>query len=108
MINDFSTYGDLSGWSTKGYQACPICMKDIPSFGIRGKISFMGHRRYHLENHVWRRSRLHDGKVECRVALVVMTGYEAIKQVDQLEFPVLSKHPALKEKKRKRALNWIK
>ncbi|KAL0549527.1 hypothetical protein IC582_014012 [Cucumis melo] len=23
-INDFSAYGDLSRWSTKGYQACPI------------------------------------------------------------------------------------
>ncbi|KAA0049900.1 uncharacterized protein E5676_scaffold105G00450 [Cucumis melo var. makuwa] len=71
MINDFSTYGDLSGWSTKGYQACPICMGDRSSFGIRGRISFMGHRRYLLENHVWRRSRLHDGKVERKAPPVV-------------------------------------
>ncbi|KAA0049890.1 CACTA en-spm transposon protein [Cucumis melo var. makuwa] len=63
-INDFPAYGDLSGWSTKGYQACPICMDDRSSFGIRGRISFMGHRRYLLENHVWHRSRLHDGKIE--------------------------------------------
>ena len=34
MINDFSTYVDLSGWSTKRYQACPICMGDRSSFGI--------------------------------------------------------------------------
>ncbi|TYK03145.1 CACTA en-spm transposon protein [Cucumis melo var. makuwa] len=34
-INDFSTYGDLSGWSTKGYQACLICMDDRSSFGIQ-------------------------------------------------------------------------
>ncbi|TYK04311.1 uncharacterized protein E5676_scaffold527G00400 [Cucumis melo var. makuwa] len=34
MINDFSTYGDLSRWSTKKYQACPICMGDRSSFGI--------------------------------------------------------------------------
>ncbi|KAA0050464.1 CACTA en-spm transposon protein [Cucumis melo var. makuwa] len=34
-INDFGTYGDLSGWSTKGYQACLICMDDRSSFGIR-------------------------------------------------------------------------
>ncbi|KAA0053370.1 CACTA en-spm transposon protein [Cucumis melo var. makuwa] len=47
-------------WSTKGYGACPICMGDRSSFGIRGRISFMGHRRYLP---VWRRSRLHDGKV---------------------------------------------
>ncbi|TYK01403.1 uncharacterized protein E5676_scaffold29G00990 [Cucumis melo var. makuwa] len=62
-INDFSAYDDLSGWSTKGYQACPICMSDRSSFGIRGRISFMGYRRYLPENHVWSGSRLHDGKV---------------------------------------------
>ena len=41
-----------------------ICMRDKSSFGIRGKISFLGHRRYRPENHAWRRSRLHDGKIE--------------------------------------------
>ncbi|KAA0032834.1 uncharacterized protein E5676_scaffold359G00110 [Cucumis melo var. makuwa] len=34
-INDFPTYGDLSGWSTKGYQACLICMGDRSSFRIQ-------------------------------------------------------------------------
>jgi len=24
-INDFSTYGNLSGYSVKGHKACPIC-----------------------------------------------------------------------------------
>ncbi|KAA0049662.1 uncharacterized protein E5676_scaffold5066G00120 [Cucumis melo var. makuwa] len=60
------TYDSLTGWSTKEYQACPICMGDRSSFGIRGRISLMGHRHYLLENHVWRRSRLHDEKVEHR------------------------------------------
>ncbi|KAL4021061.1 hypothetical protein IC575_019850 [Cucumis melo] len=36
-INDFPAYGDLSGWSTKGYQACPTCKEDTLSFGIKGK-----------------------------------------------------------------------
>ena len=26
-VNDFPVYGDLSGWSTKGCKACPICNK---------------------------------------------------------------------------------
>jgi len=26
-INDFPTYGMLSGWSTNGQLACPACMK---------------------------------------------------------------------------------
>jgi len=27
-INDFPTYENLSGYSVKGHQACPICEKD--------------------------------------------------------------------------------
>ncbi|KAH0651751.1 hypothetical protein KY284_031663 [Solanum tuberosum] len=27
-INDFPAYANLSGWSTKGYMACPTCNKD--------------------------------------------------------------------------------
>ncbi|KAM3238171.1 hypothetical protein P3L10_013201 [Capsicum annuum] len=30
-INDFPAYGNLSGWSTKGYMACPTCNKDASS-----------------------------------------------------------------------------
>lgn len=42
-INDFSAYGNLSGWSTKGYMACPICNKDTSSFHLKHgrKICFM-------------------------------------------------------------------
>ena len=45
-INDFPTYDDLSRWSTEVYQACSICKEDTSSFGIKGKMSFMGHQRY--------------------------------------------------------------
>ncbi|TYK08547.1 hypothetical protein E5676_scaffold323G00890 [Cucumis melo var. makuwa] len=51
----------------------------------------MGHRRYLPENHVWRRSRLHDGNVEHMAPPVVMNGYEILEQLDQLEFPVMKK-----------------
>ena len=33
-----------------------------------------------------------------------MTGHEIMKQLDPLEFPTMSKHSALKEKKKKREL----
>ena len=97
-INDFPAYGHLFGWSTKGYQTCPISMGDKSSFGIREKISFMGHRRYLLENYVWHRSKLHDGKVECRPPSVVMNGHDILEQLDSLNFSVISKHPSLKDK----------
>ena len=40
-INDFPAYGDLSGWSTKGYLACPVCNDDAPSRKLRNKIRYM-------------------------------------------------------------------
>ena len=108
IINDFSTYGDLSRQSTKGYQTCPICMEDNSLFRIRGKISFMGHRRYLPKNHIQHRSKLHDKKVERRAPLVVLIRHDIFEQLDSLEFPIMSKHPSLEDKKRKRALNQTK
>ncbi|KAI5334506.1 hypothetical protein L3X38_024639 [Prunus dulcis] len=30
-MNDFPAYAMVSGWSTKGYMACPICKEDVTS-----------------------------------------------------------------------------
>ncbi|KAL6328778.1 hypothetical protein AAG906_003795 [Vitis piasezkii] len=57
-INDFPAYDMLSGWSTKGYMACPVCNVDTSSQSLRSKICYMGHRRYMPTNHPWR-------KVDC-------------------------------------------
>ena len=45
-INDFPTYADISGWSTKGLLACPCCMDDTKShYHKHGrKVCYMGHR----------------------------------------------------------------
>ncbi|CAL9001938.1 unnamed protein product [Prunus brigantina] len=37
-INDFPAYGNLSGWSTKGYLACPVCLEDTSHTKLRNKI----------------------------------------------------------------------
>ena len=81
-INDFSAYDDLFGWSTKGYQACLICMGDRTTVRIREKIAFIGDRRYLPDNHVWRRSRLHDGKVERTTPPMIMNDQETLEQLD--------------------------
>ena len=52
-INDFPAYGNLAGWSTKGYKACPVCNEDTSSLGIRSKICYMGHRRFLPLDHGW-------------------------------------------------------
>ncbi|KAA0032029.1 uncharacterized protein E5676_scaffold96G001260 [Cucumis melo var. makuwa] len=36
-INDFPAYGDLSGWRTKGYKACPVYNVDTSSMDYRAK-----------------------------------------------------------------------
>ncbi|KAL0553710.1 hypothetical protein IC582_007613 [Cucumis melo] len=94
--------------STKGYQACPTCKEDTSLFGIKGKISFMGHRRYLPSDHIWCRSRQHDGKPERRPPPIVMSGDEILEQINSINFPVLSKHPLKTNKKRKRTINWNK
>ncbi|BBN68084.1 hypothetical protein Prudu_274S000500 [Prunus dulcis] len=30
-VNDFPAYAMVSGWSTKGYMACPVCKEDVTS-----------------------------------------------------------------------------
>ncbi|KAM3248117.1 hypothetical protein P3L10_009885 [Capsicum annuum] len=60
-IHDFPAYGNLSGWSTKGYMACPTCNMDASSQRVRGKISYTGHCQYLESNHSWRRSKKFDG-----------------------------------------------
>ncbi|CAL2245645.1 unnamed protein product [Prunus armeniaca] len=36
-VNDFSAYAMVSGWSTKGYMACPVCKEDVLLVGKREK-----------------------------------------------------------------------
>ena len=68
-INDFPAYGMISGWSTHGYKACPICNEDTTSFRIRDRIAYAGHRRFLHKNHPWRKDKNYDGKIEQRPPL---------------------------------------
>ena len=47
-INDFSAYGNLSGWSTKGKFACPYCKEDTRSLSLPNgkKVCYMGSCRF--------------------------------------------------------------
>nr|GFA18617.1 hypothetical protein [Tanacetum cinerariifolium] len=55
-INNFSAYNNLSGYSTKGKQACPVCEDEISSRWLDNwkKTMFMGHRRSLPRNHPYR------------------------------------------------------
>ncbi|KAI5322822.1 hypothetical protein L3X38_031894 [Prunus dulcis] len=45
-VNDFPAYAMVSGWSTKGYMACPVCKEDVTSDWHAGKVCYLGHRRW--------------------------------------------------------------
>nr|GEU37964.1 hypothetical protein [Tanacetum cinerariifolium] len=55
-INDFPAQSSLSGWSGKGYKACPTCNKDIPSVRVLSKTAYVGHIRFLKKPHKWRSS----------------------------------------------------
>ncbi|XP_071704533.1 uncharacterized protein [Rutidosis leptorrhynchoides] len=66
-INDFPAYGNLSGYSTKGKKACPICEENTHSIWLTNckKPAFMGHQRALAENHPYRKKLdLFDGTIE--------------------------------------------
>ncbi|XP_065872300.1 uncharacterized protein [Euphorbia lathyris] len=107
-INDFPAYGDLSGWSTKGYMACPVCNEQASSIGLRSKICYKGHRRFLHKDHTWRRSKMFNGKKEAREAPKRLTGDEVLEQLGRLEDSTLGKHGGRKRKRKPEELNWTK
>ncbi|GJW19327.1 Myb domain protein 62 [Tanacetum coccineum] len=44
--NDFLTYGMLSGWSVKGYKACPTCMDETSSHYLKWGRKERGYLRF--------------------------------------------------------------
>ncbi|XP_063942849.1 uncharacterized protein LOC135150469 [Daucus carota subsp. sativus] len=76
-ISDFPGYGMLSGWSTKGYLACPICSYETSSMYLKNsrKMCYMNHRRFLDSNHKWRSDkRRFNGQVEVGQAPPVISG----------------------------------
>ncbi|XP_019175589.1 PREDICTED: uncharacterized protein LOC109170907 [Ipomoea nil] len=108
-INDFPAYGNLSGWSTKGYMACPNCNDDACSQRLRSKLGFLGHRRFLPTNHAWRRSKKFNGHVESRSAPLELSGEEVLKQLESVSDTPFGKHPNIRKRKRNpEELNWSK
>ncbi|XP_028087696.1 uncharacterized protein LOC114288392 [Camellia sinensis] len=109
-INDFPAYGNMSGWSTKGYLACPNCNNNASSQGLRSKIGYIGACRHLPENHTWRTSKLFNGQTEHRSKPLDLSGDQILKQIDSGTYKPYGKH--LQNRKRQRNehqnLNWSK
>ncbi|KAM6575504.1 hypothetical protein CsatA_023831 [Cannabis sativa] len=110
-INDFPAYALMSGWSTKGYMACPTCNEHTPSIGLNSKIGYVGHRRFLEMSDPRRRSKKYNGKPEKRAPPPVLTGDDILSQLDRIPLTLPGKHKQFGGVKRKRSseeLNWSK
>ncbi|XP_057251763.1 uncharacterized protein LOC125498631 [Beta vulgaris subsp. vulgaris] len=86
-INDFPAYAMLSGWSTKGYKACPTCANSTCSYYFGGKIVYPGSRKWLPIDHPYRsQANLFDGKEEYGLAPVHASGTEILKQQEEVNY----------------------
>ncbi|WVZ75536.1 hypothetical protein U9M48_023579 [Paspalum notatum var. saurae] len=113
MIHDFPAYGNLSGYSTMGRLACPVCHNQTSSLWLNKgrKFCYRAHRRLLPIEDKWRKDEASfDGTREYRGAPKPLMGDEVLDQVNDLEGIVLSKDPSKKTKisHSERGDNWLK
>jgi Transposase family tnp2 len=112
-INDFPAYVMLSGWSTKGYLACPVCGKDTDSRRLQkgNKNCYMGHRRFLPIKHRWRLDKKSfDGTIEKWKAPNALSGLESLWHVNQIPSITFGKDPNKRKTRKKdnQYQNWRK
>ncbi|XP_065860347.1 uncharacterized protein [Euphorbia lathyris] len=111
-INDFPAYAMLSGWSTKGKLACPVCNKDTSSLTLKhgGKQCYLNHRKYLDQNDTLRRSRKFNGKPEHLPKPKELSGDDILEQLRHIpEDFKFGKPPNTRKRKRdSNHLNWTK
>jgi hypothetical protein len=108
-INDFPAYGNLSGWSTKGSLACPVCNKNTTFKRLKygNKTCYMGHRRWLPKGHIWhRKGELFDGTKEHRLAPIELSKDELLQQLDHVTGVQFGKGSGTKRKRTNVELNW--
>ncbi|XP_030505370.2 uncharacterized protein LOC115720357 [Cannabis sativa] len=86
-INDFPAYGNLSGFSVKGYKACPICEEGTCSEYLKHsrKVCYMGHRKFLLESHKLRTlMKAFNGEQEFGHAPRPLYGSQILEKMSQI------------------------
>ncbi|KAI5342635.1 hypothetical protein L3X38_010511 [Prunus dulcis] len=79
-VNDFLAYAMVSGWSTKGYMACPVCKEDVTSGWHAGKVCYLGYRRWLPWDHEWQeKDKEFDGNTERRLRPREWSGDEILE-----------------------------
>ena len=88
-INDFSAYGNLSGWNIHSCFACPCCNTETDSRRLKNgkKFCFMGHRRFLDITHKSRfDAKSFDGTIELRSTLIPPFGFAILDQLKNIKF----------------------
>ena len=78
-ISDFPGYAMLSGWSTKGKFACPVCHYETSSSYLKHsrKMCYMHHRKFLEPTHKWRLDKKRfNGEIETGKCPEILTGTE--------------------------------
>ncbi|XP_073033699.1 uncharacterized protein [Primulina eburnea] len=104
-INDFPAYGILSGCTTHGYYACPVCKEDTCAKHLENgkKMSFVGHRRFLPRFHPYRRQmKEFDGMEEHGESSTPLSGVAFFDKLSDIRC-VFGKKISVKGKKRKNA-----
>ena len=86
-INDFPTYGNLSGYSVKGHHACPICEKNTSFVQLKHgkKTIYTRHRGFLNQFHPYRRlKKAFDGSQEYEIAPKPLHGKEVYHRVKEI------------------------
>ena len=74
----------LSGWSTKGYNACPSCTDSTSSYNFGGEICYVGCRKWLPDDHPYRlQGELFDGTKEYDRAPVPPSGTTILIQQEK-------------------------
>lgn len=76
-ISDFPGYAMLSGWSTKGKLACPVCHYQTSSNYLKHskKMCYMNHRKFLDPTHKWRLDkRRFNGEIEMGSSPEILSG----------------------------------
>lgn len=102
-ILDFPAYGNVFGWSTKGYHAYPICNDETFYERLRSKIGYTNHHCYLPKDHAWRMSKAYNGKIERKTRSLELPIDMVQDQLDQMSADNLGKHSS-----NKRVLSWTK
>ena len=103
IINDFSAYALMSGWSTKGELACLIYRKNMQSKRLthRKSLSFMRHRCFLYRNYPYKRdAHSFDGIVEKGEAPNQMSESKIFRELVHLSIK-FEKGGLISDKKRK-------